>query len=122
MIYSTSFRPVLLSTYGTFSHVANQIAISSSRSFKLSAGFSICPKMGSTASYSTSYTSVVTGTPNTESYKVYIKDKSTNLIVSTVHDIPLKPKDSPNNIYNMVVEVPRWSNAKLEVCVMLYKL
>lgn len=71
--------------------------------------------MGSTASYSTSYTSVVTGTPDTESYKVYIKDKSSDLILSSVHDIPLKPKDSPKNVYNMVVEVPRWSNAKLEV-------
>lgn len=31
------------------------------------------------------------------------------------HDIPLYA-DKENNILNMVVEIPRWTNAKMEVC------
>lgn len=36
--------------------------------------------------------------------------------ISPFHDIPLK---AAPNVFNMVVEVPRWTNAKMEVCVML---
>lgn len=35
-------------------------------------------------------------------------------IVSPLHDIPLHANDA-KNVYNMVVEVPRWTNAKMEV-------
>lgn len=59
------------------------------------------------------YSSVVVGKPDTFDFKVYIKGPSG--IVSSVHDIPLKPKGSDKRVFNMVVEVPRWSNAKLEV-------
>lgn len=31
-----------------------------------------------------------------------------------MHDIPLHAKDD-KSVYNMVVEVPRWTNAKMEV-------
>lgn len=34
--------------------------------------------------------------------------------ISPLHDIPLHADDS-KNVYNMVVEVPRWTNAKMEV-------
>ena len=34
--------------------------------------------------------------------------------ISPFHDIPLRANDDPN-IYNMVVEMPRWTNAKMEV-------
>nr|XP_023492555.1 inorganic pyrophosphatase 2, mitochondrial isoform X2 [Equus caballus] len=34
--------------------------------------------------------------------------------VSPFHDIPLKV-DSTENLFNMVVEVPRWTNAKMEI-------
>lgn len=34
--------------------------------------------------------------------------------ISPLHDIPLHANDS-QNVYNMVVEVPRWTNAKMEV-------
>lgn len=33
--------------------------------------------------------------------------------ISPFHDIPLK---SSSNTFNMVVEIPRWSNAKMEIC------
>lgn len=35
--------------------------------------------------------------------------------ISPLHDIPLHADDS-QKVYNMVVEVPRWTNAKMEVC------
>jgi len=34
--------------------------------------------------------------------------------ISPMHDIPLYA-DEANKVYNMVVEVPRWTNAKMEV-------
>ncbi|KAB0341416.1 hypothetical protein FD755_020153, partial [Muntiacus reevesi] len=34
--------------------------------------------------------------------------------ISPFHDIPLKV-DSEENVFNMVVEVPRWTNAKMEI-------
>lgn len=33
--------------------------------------------------------------------------------MSFFHDVPLQPSE---NVFNMVVEIPRWDNAKLEVC------
>lgn len=37
-----------------------------------------------------------------------------NGVVSPFHDIPLLA-DSTGKIFNMVVEIPRWTNAKMEV-------
>lgn len=34
--------------------------------------------------------------------------------ISPLHDIPLHPNEA-ESVYNMVVEVPRWTNAKMEV-------
>lgn len=50
-------------------------------------------------------------TQNTE-HRVYIEQNGS--VVSPWHDIPLFA-DQPNGIFNMIVEVPRWTNAKLEV-------
>lgn len=36
--------------------------------------------------------------------------------ISPFHDIPLVAS-AEQHTYNMVVEVPRWTNAKMEVCV-----
>lgn len=63
------------------------------------------------------YTPVIVGKPDTSDYKVYIKGP--NGVVSAVHDIPLQPEGADKRVFNMVVEVPRWSNAKLEVCIFL---
>lgn len=46
-----------------------------------------------------------------DDFRMYFKDAA-GTVVSPMHDIPLKAAD---NVYNMVVEVPRWSNAKLEI-------
>ena len=36
-------------------------------------------------------------------------------VISPFHDIPLFA-NAEKTVFNMVVEVPRWSNAKMEVC------
>jgi len=45
-------------------------------------------------------------------YALYFKNSSGE-IISPFHDIPLRPNGK--NIYNMIVEAPRWSNAKMEI-------
>lgn len=37
--------------------------------------------------------------------------------ISPFHDIPLYPVPENGSVCNMVVEVPRWSNAKMEVSI-----
>lgn len=54
------------------------------------------------------------GQLNTTNYRVYIKDTQTNQIVSPFHDIPLFA-NKENNVFNAVIEIPRWSNAKMEI-------
>jgi len=51
------------------------------------------------------------GARNSVEYRMFIKDGS-GKPVSAMHDIPMLASD---NTYNMVVEVPRWSNAKIEI-------
>merc|ERR1711963_6914 len=51
------------------------------------------------------------GTANTEDYRVYFKESQTGNVISPFRDIPLKNGDN----FNMVVEIPRWSNAKMEI-------
>lgn len=53
-----------------------------------------------------------TGQPFTSGYRVYIEKD--NEIISPWHDIPLY-NDEQKGILNMIVEIPRWSNAKMEV-------
>ncbi|KAJ3169854.1 Inorganic pyrophosphatase [Geranomyces variabilis] len=55
----------------------------------------------------------VVGAPNTLEHRVYIEDAS-GKVVSPFHDIPLYANEE-KTILNMVVEIPRWSNAKLEI-------
>ncbi|KAI9303310.1 inorganic pyrophosphatase [Cunninghamella echinulata] len=52
------------------------------------------------------------GAPNTLEYRVYYEKDG--LPVSPFHDIPLFANEE-KTIFNMVVEIPRWSNAKLEI-------
>ncbi|KAK0397995.1 hypothetical protein QR680_002378 [Steinernema hermaphroditum] len=59
---------------------------------------------------------VEVGTLNTENYRCYLKDENGELL-SLWHDIPLYPEgDASNNVYNIVVETPRFSNPRLELC------
>ncbi|XP_075216485.1 inorganic pyrophosphatase Nurf-38 [Lycorma delicatula] len=58
------------------------------------------------------YQTVERGTPNSEDYRIYFKNEQGP--VSPLHDIPLYA-DPANQIFNMVVEIPRWTNAKMEI-------
>ncbi|KAJ3558979.1 hypothetical protein NM688_g616 [Phlebia brevispora] len=60
------------------------------------------------------YTTRLIGAPNTLEHRVYIEKASDHSVVSPFHDIPLFA-DQNNGILNMVVEVPRWTNAKMEI-------
>lgn len=52
------------------------------------------------------------GAPNTMEHRVYIEKDG--LPVSPFHDVPLYANQE-QTILNMVVEIPRWTNGKLEV-------
>ncbi|AET40072.1 inorganic diphosphatase IPP1 Ecym_5311 [Eremothecium cymbalariae DBVPG len=58
------------------------------------------------------YTTRQVGAKNTLDYKVYIEHNGKP--VSAFHDVPLYA-DEENKIFNMIVEIPRWTNAKLEI-------
>ena len=51
---------------------------------------------------------------NTLNYRVFIRNTETNEFVSPFHDVPLFA-DKENNIFNTIIEIPRWSNAKMEI-------
>lgn len=57
------------------------------------------------------------GTPFTSNYQIYITRSNGN-IISPFHDIPLfhdSKISGSRPVFNMVVEIPRWTNAKLEI-------
>lgn len=53
------------------------------------------------------------GAPNTLEHRIFIEKDGTP--VSPFHDIPLYANDQ-RTVLNMIVEIPRWTNAKMEVC------
>ncbi|KAK6633784.1 Inorganic pyrophosphatase [Polyplax serrata] len=58
------------------------------------------------------YQTVETGSMYSESYRMYFKNEEGP--ISPFHDIPLHA-DNSKKLYNMVVEIPRWTNAKMEI-------
>uniref|UniRef100_A0A673CQA6 inorganic diphosphatase n=1 Tax=Sphaeramia orbicularis TaxID=375764 RepID=A0A673CQA6_9TELE len=60
-----------------------------------------------------SFTVEERGNPNSLSYRLFFKNADGNYI-SPFHDIPMCA-DEAQNIFHMVVEVPRWTNAKMEI-------
>ncbi|XP_065293124.1 uncharacterized protein Nurf-38 isoform X1 [Dermacentor albipictus] len=58
------------------------------------------------------YFTVERGSPNSANYSMYFRKG--DQYISPFHDIPMFA-DEANRIYNMVVEVPRWTNAKMEI-------
>jgi inorganic pyrophosphatase len=59
-----------------------------------------------------SYTTRKVGSANTLEHRVFIEKDGQ--LVSPWHDIPLYANEQ-QTILNMVVEVPRWTNAKMEI-------
>ena len=54
------------------------------------------------------------GRPHTMDYRIYFERTRDKMPVSPCHDIPLY-HDKKEGVLNMVVEIPRWTNAKYEV-------
>ncbi|CAK9290230.1 unnamed protein product [Gordionus sp. m RMFG-2023] len=57
-------------------------------------------------------TTVPTGTLYSTNYRLFFKNE--NGYISPLHDIPLYA-DKTRNIFNMIIEIPRWTNAKFEI-------
>uniref|UniRef100_A0A8D0H1V0 inorganic diphosphatase n=1 Tax=Sphenodon punctatus TaxID=8508 RepID=A0A8D0H1V0_SPHPU len=60
-----------------------------------------------------SYSVEERGAPNTLESRLFFKNDKGQYI-SPFHDIPIYA-DAGENVFNMVVEVPRWTNAKMEI-------
>lgn len=59
---------------------------------------------------------VKTGTANTTSYAAYFKSTETGAIISPWHDVPLEvEKLNGERTFNFICEIPRWTNAKMEI-------
>ena len=58
------------------------------------------------------YTAEERGISQTDTYKVFVKDA--NGPISPFHDIPLVA-NAEAKTYHAVIEVPRWTNAKMEI-------
>jgi len=58
------------------------------------------------------YSAEERGQTNTDSYKVFVKDAQGP--ISPFHDIPLVANQDAGT-FNVVIEVPRWTNAKMEI-------
>ncbi|XP_076672964.1 inorganic pyrophosphatase Nurf-38 isoform X2 [Andrena cerasifolii] len=59
-----------------------------------------------------SYTTIERGALNTTDYRLYFRNDISP--ISPMHDIPLYA-DEANKTMNMIVEIPRWTNAKMEI-------
>lgn len=62
--------------------------------------------------YSNPYTLRTHGRPRTSDFRVFIEKDGCP--ISPFHDIPLYA-DEDHHLFNMVVEIPRWTNEKYEV-------
>lgn len=51
-------------------------------------------------------------TDNFEEHRIFVEQHGS--VISPFHDVPLYV-DQQNGIFNMIVEVPRWTNAKMEI-------
>jgi len=59
-----------------------------------------------------SFSTRVIGAPNSLEHRIFFEKNGSP--VSPFHDIPLRAGED-KNVFNMIVEIPRWSNAKLEI-------
>lgn len=62
------------------------------------------------------YSTIERGEAQSLDYRIFFKQNSDDKIISPFHDIPLvASQDNNGTFYNMIVEIPRWSNAKMEI-------
>ncbi|XP_018049448.1 PREDICTED: inorganic pyrophosphatase isoform X1 [Atta colombica] len=61
-----------------------------------------------------SYTTVERGALNGTDYRIFFKNDQ-GVPISPMHDVPLFANED-NKTLHMIVEIPRWTNAKMEIC------
>lgn len=107
---------LLLSRSSSSDKIASQRSAQIARHLSSSASRSIHQTQDSPSTMASEYSVRKVGAPNTLEHRVYIEKDG--VPVSAFHDVPLYA-DQEKGILNMVVEIPRWSNAKLEVSLLL---
>ncbi|KAI8987970.1 inorganic diphosphatase [Mycotypha africana] len=65
--------------------------------------------------FSSTFKTVHVGKPFTASHRVYYEKDGQ--IISPWHDVPLYSDEKNKHIVNMIVEIPRWTNSKVEIAV-----
>uniref|UniRef100_A0A0B6ZQF6 Inorganic pyrophosphatase n=1 Tax=Arion vulgaris TaxID=1028688 RepID=A0A0B6ZQF6_9EUPU len=59
------------------------------------------------------FSTVQRGSQNADNYRLFFRNQN-GLLISPFHDIPLLA-NADKKYFNMVVEIPRWTNAKMEI-------
>lgn len=70
--------------------------------------------LASRAIKSRMYSTVERGSALSADYRVFFKNNE-GKIISPFHDIPLVASQDGGTLFNMIVEIPRWTNAKMEI-------
>lgn len=99
--YTTTSRTALIARH-----------FSSSSSASASAKLSEKPSINSETDRTMGYGIRKIGAPNTLEHRVFIEKDGQP--ISAFHDVPLYANEE-KTILNMIVEIPRWTNAKMEV-------
>ena len=89
----------------------NNCACSSSASSSASASAASKNLVSGTEKYSVRQV----GAANSLEYRVFLEN-SAGQVISPFHDIPLYPNPTDKSIVNFFIEIPRWTNAKMEIC------
>lgn len=100
-------------TASASSHTATQRSEAIARHFSASSSTQDNMNLYTYSKTPSEYAPRTVGQPYTLDYRCYIEKNGQP--VSPFHDIPLYANEQ-QTILNMVVEIPRWSNAKQEVC------
>ncbi|BCR91255.1 inorganic diphosphatase IPP1 [Aspergillus chevalieri] len=110
---SSSLLPSHLSaSFPSPSRINTKVSSASDRATLVSRHISSTSTLPQQPQNTMSYTVRKIGQPNTLEHRVYIEKDG--VPVSPFHDIPLYANEQ-QNILNMIVEIPRWTNAKQEI-------
>lgn len=104
--HNTTIKPSQSRTAQIARHISGSHSLNSQPHSSLPAGHD-------STKMAPQYTVRKIGAANTLEHRVYIEKDG--VPVSPFHDIPLYANEQ-QTILNMIVEIPRWTNAKLEVC------
>lgn len=102
-------KPLTLQNFSSRAHLISRHLSSSTHSLPFLSG-----RMAHPATAATGYGVRKNGAPNTLEHRIFFEKDG--VPISPFHDIPLYANDQ-HTVLNMVVEIPRWTNAKMEVSI-----